>query len=147
MLQLDGVNVSVDGLAVPSVGVSLATPIETLLIGGDVSTTWNVAVCPDSLVTSPLVGVTTMCAGGGGIDTLRSNSVETPSTFGETTKRAVDDALAPFVKLTSLPVCVHCAESSHDVMRPRLRVNGLPFVAPVGDTKTVTVCWGSSVAS
>ena len=51
-------NVTLDGLTVPSATFELERPIETFAVGWDVSTMVNVAVPPASVVVSPLVGVT-----------------------------------------------------------------------------------------
>ena len=62
VFQLPDVNVTLDGLTVPSAVFELLRPTVTFAVGCDVSTTVNVAVPPASVVVSPLVGVTVMPA-------------------------------------------------------------------------------------
>ena len=62
VFQLPLVNVTLDGLTVPSAVFEPLRPIVTFAVGCDVSTTVNVAVPPASVVVSPLVGVTVMPA-------------------------------------------------------------------------------------
>ncbi len=56
--QFAGVNVSEVGATVPSVTSLELSDIVTSLVGCVFSTTVKIAVCPASLVTRPLVGVT-----------------------------------------------------------------------------------------
>ena len=58
--QLAGVNVRLAGTGVPSLSSELERAMTTSALGAVSSTRVNVALSPDSLVTRPAVGVTSM---------------------------------------------------------------------------------------
>src|SRR4051812_17217647 len=123
--------------------------IVTDFVGGDFSATVKVAVCPASLVNSPLGGVTRMPAGGSGIETCRSKRGSNMLPEAPTSMMTVSLSSVVFWTLTEpVPLSLFGKQvlAWHDERRDTKagEANGLCVELPTA--VTVSVCCGSSVA-